>query len=161
MSELADLPSGRLSIDHHCRPNAFTRSSIDTEAGVGIFPQRLNNQCSDFSRNWPRHALWQSCSVVGDDDAIVVLIPATFDRDDPAAATTEGIFKRVCEEFIYDKSHGQRGVNGNGSMVHSLIESNSVDRMGVHDGCCDLAEVVTEIDLVTGGLGGKGLIEEM
>ena len=79
----------------------------------------------------------------------------------PCRATIEGVLEGVGQKFVYDESHRQRGVNRDRSIVHFLIEPNSVDRTGAHDGGGDLAQVMAEIDFVAGAIVRKRLIKQM
>lgn len=74
------------------------------------------------------------------------------------AASTEGVFEGVGEKFIDDESDRKRRVHGRGSMIHFLVQANSVRGAGVHDGGCNLAQIMSEIDFVRGPICGKGLI---
>jgi hypothetical protein len=64
----------------------------------------LDNKCPDFSGNGPDDISGQANSVVRNHDSIsVVTFAQAFQRDDAMAAPTEGIFKRVGDEFVYNK----------------------------------------------------------
>jgi len=96
---LIDPPHHSLSVDAHRYPNALVRSGFDAEVRFGIFPQSLNDECTDLSRNRPRHAFSQPHSIVGDEDAITILaLTQTLDRNHAMTATIEGMLERVGQE---------------------------------------------------------------
>lgn len=156
------ISCGGLSIDVHRYPNAPAWRGLDVEVRFCAFSKSLDDKRADLSRNRPNAAFRQPDAVVGDDDTIAVLAVAhAFDRDHAAVAATEGMFEGVGQKLVHDKAHRQRGVDRDRRVVRFLIEPNSLDGAGIHDGGGDLAQIVAEIDFVSRAVVGKRLVQEV
>src|SRR5688572_23410663 len=137
-------------VEAHGNPDAFVGRSFNVEVRPSILAQRLNNKRSNFSRNGPHDAFRQTHTVVCNDHLIAVLTFAqALNRDDATATASEGILERVGHQLIYDKTDGQCDIDGNWSMIHFQIKPDSIGGVGVHDGGCDLTQVMSKIDFVS------------
>ena len=93
----------------------------------------------------------QADAIVGHHNLVMVFVTLqASNRDDAALAAGEGILESIGEQFVDEETDRHRDVDGSGSLVDLEVESNSADSVGVHDGRCDLTDVVSQVECEMG-----------
>ena len=130
---------GHFVIESDYDAHALLGSGFDIEIGSRILPECLDDKRADLSRNRPDDMCGQATAVISNYDLIPVdTFTQTFERNDAVPATAEGMFERVCDELVYNKSHRERDVDGNRGVVQLEVKSDPIDPVRIHHGPRDL-----------------------
>ena len=122
-----------------------------SNSALAFSRQRSRDQRAELAGLGPGRALRQADPVIGDDHTAAIAVDDAVQRDRAAVAAVEGMFERIGQQFVHHQPGRHGDVDRDRIGIDLHVEADALDRVRVHDGRRDLAEIDAEIDLVLRG----------